>query len=487
MARPKNRKETDERERKVRRGVILSCTIVGLVGIVICGYGHAAVNSDLYIAGDATIVRQEVTLLDVPMNGVGEANSGFVPVPAPFTDVVSGKNFSVTGTIMHSTEHVKIGKQSGYFSGAAPQRLSISNSALNFGKSDFTISFWAYLGTQDKLFPLFVSDSGNSQLQFFIADNNSGKRISLSSGADRWLKTDVYYTPGVWMHYAVVRKSNVFTVYQDGISIGTATNTRTIDMSSFAIGGNSSLNTPVIGYLDDIAVYDYAKWDANFTPPTEPQTDANLLYVDFEEELLDDVDYNDLPLLEKVTGTYLTPSGTGAVRGTEDSDASDGTALYLAGVAGQSLSLVSDGLNFGTQDFTVSFWAKPDKQTTTTPLIFGNSGAGLKFYLANSGASNRLSLYNGNTVLINTGRTYTANVWVHYAIVRQDGIFTIYQDGRAIGSTSAFVNLNVDLSNFVIGGIATVAASAYKGYLDDFIIYDQAIYVRDFTPPRRTE
>lgn len=55
MARPKNRKETDERERKVRRGVILSCTIVGLVGIVICGYGHAAVNSNLYIAGGATI------------------------------------------------------------------------------------------------------------------------------------------------------------------------------------------------------------------------------------------------------------------------------------------------------------------------------------------------------------------------------------------------------------------------------------------------
>lgn len=487
MRQPNTRQEQAIQLQKIRRGIILGSTVIALIGIVLCGYGHAAINSDLHIAGDATVVRQEVALLDVPMNGVGEANPGFVPLPAPFTDAISGKNFSVTGTISHSTERVKVGKQSGYFSGAAPQRLSIANSTLNFGNNDFTISFWTYLETQNKLFPLFVSDSGNSQLQFFIADNNSGKRISLSSGADRWLKTDLYYTPGVWMHYAVVRKSNVFTIYQDGISIGTATNTRNIDMSSFAIGGNSSLNTPLIGYLDDIAVYDYAKWDANFTPPAEPQTDANLLYVDFEEESFDDTNYSDLPLLEKVTGTYLTPSGTGAIRGTEDGDASDGTALYLAGVAGQSLSLVSDGLNFGTQDFTVSFWAKPDKQTVTTPLIFGDSGAGLKFYLANNGASNRLSLYNGNTILVNTGQTYTANVWAHYAIVRCDGVFTIYRDGHAIGSTSAFRKLNVDLSNFVIGGISTVAASAYKGYLDEFVIYDQAIYARDFTPPVRAE
>lgn len=55
MAIPKNRPEKLERDRHLRIGVVTSCTVIGLLGIVICGYGHAAVNSDLYITGDATV------------------------------------------------------------------------------------------------------------------------------------------------------------------------------------------------------------------------------------------------------------------------------------------------------------------------------------------------------------------------------------------------------------------------------------------------
>ncbi len=469
-------------------GWIVTYFTIAVVGIIMCCYGHAAINSNLYISGEGAVRAQEKALLYAPMDGIGEANPNYTPSAAPFIDAVGNKTFAVTGSILHSTEKVKIGKQSAYFTGNAPQRLIATVPNLDMGTKDFTISLWAYPETQNKLFPLFVSDSGNSSFQFFIADNNVKNRaISLSAGADRFLPTTTLYQPGAWVHYAVVRKDGVFTIYENGASIGSVSNpTRRIDLSSLAIGGNSSLNTPFIGYMDDLAFYDYAKWDSNFTPPTAPQTDANLLYLDFEEVVIDNTVYNQEPIFERVTSSYFTAQGTGAIRGVEDAEASNQSALYFEGVPGQRLNLENANLNFGTRDFTVSFWLKADKQTMSTPLIFGDEkNTGLRFYLAHNSTANHITLYNSSTALINTGASYAPNVWEHYAVTRKNGVFTIYHNGRAIGSTSSYTNLNVDLSKFALGGNSSTTNTAYKGQIDDFAIYDRAIYDGDFTPVTR--
>lgn len=56
MGMPRNRRETEIRERKIRIGVVASCAILGLLGIIACGYGHAAFSSDLMVSGEASIV-----------------------------------------------------------------------------------------------------------------------------------------------------------------------------------------------------------------------------------------------------------------------------------------------------------------------------------------------------------------------------------------------------------------------------------------------
>lgn len=59
MSIPSNRRETEARERKIRISVMFICGIVGLIGVLACGYGHAALSSDLTISGEAVVQKVE--------------------------------------------------------------------------------------------------------------------------------------------------------------------------------------------------------------------------------------------------------------------------------------------------------------------------------------------------------------------------------------------------------------------------------------------
>ena len=94
--------------------------------------------------------------------------------------------------------------------------------------------------------------------------------ISLSCGdSTRLIQTGITYTPDVWTHYALVRKDGVFTMYRNGVSIGTSNTTYNVNLSNFSIGGNSAEGTAYKGYISNLAVYSTAKWSGNFTPPAK--------------------------------------------------------------------------------------------------------------------------------------------------------------------------------------------------------------------------
>jgi microcystin-dependent protein len=102
-------------------------------------------------------------------------------------------------------------------------------------------------------------------------------------------------------------------------------------------------------------------------------------------------------------------------------------------------------------------------------------------FCADGSSGGRMSIGFDATRLLSL-KQYTLNKWSHYAIVRKDGTFTVYEDGVNIGSTSDFLSLNVDLSNLALGQNSETSVTAYKGYIDDFVIYDRALYVSDFVP-----
>ncbi|MNT10547.1 hypothetical protein D3C72_1453850 [compost metagenome] len=156
-------------------------------------------------------------------------------------------------------------------------------------------------------------------------------------------------------------------------------------------------------------------------------------------------------------------------------------SAYFSGVPSQRLKCSVQNLNFGMKDFTIEFWVYPETQTMAYPVLCGDdSNVNLVFFLADSASSGNISLQvNGR--IINTGKKYKPNIWTHYALVRKDGVFTIYENGINIGETSSYITTNVNISSLSIGGNSSTSNTAYKGYIDDFVIYDYSKYTQEFT------
>ena len=78
-----------------------------------------------------------------------------------------------------------------------------------------------------------------------------------------------------WYHIAVVRNGSTVTIYRDGISVGSGSDTVSHNPSTattLMIGGGSATgfnNFYFNGYLDDLRITKgYARYTSNFTPPT---------------------------------------------------------------------------------------------------------------------------------------------------------------------------------------------------------------------------
>ena len=180
------------------------------------------------------------------------------------------------------------------FSGGDTATLTVpSNSSYDVRNSDFTIDWWQKAPSGQSIYPrLFqfgdgaansdgfaVSEEGGN-LYFWMdsrtAGTRGGPRVSLSL-------PDVADT---WFHYAVVRNGSTITLYFDGTSVNSYTETPTDPNDQFA--PQSTLHTPtgtefldlIIGGSNDgslgafqgeITGFEFirgARWSSNFTPPT---------------------------------------------------------------------------------------------------------------------------------------------------------------------------------------------------------------------------
>ena len=380
----------------------------------------------------------------------------------------------VDGSVYATNINKKIGTGSAYFTGTGSQRLKSTVSELNLGINDFTVELWICPETQTMPYSLVFGDDNNANMILFLSDYACSGNISLYLGA-RIIDTGKKYTPNVWTHYAVVRRSGTFTIYENGVNIGSTSSylTTNVNISSLAIGGNSSVaNTAYKGYMDDFAIYNYAKYTSSFTPVIVANNNANLVYSSFNDYTVGIKDSVMNQEYTSVERTAITTSNTNFkfVR-----------SGYFKGYSSQRLLMDVPKLNLGTNDFTIELWVNPETQTMPFSLLFGDdNNANMILFLSDYACSGNISLYLGARI-IDTGKKYTPNVWTHYAVVRKNGVFTIYENGVNIGTTNTYTTTNVNISKFAIGGSSSTTNTAYKGYMDDLAIFDYAKYTGNFT------
>ena len=204
-----------------------------------------------------------------------------------FTDEM-GKNVTAVGDAHIYIGEKKFGIGSCSFDGTGDY-LTVTNSVdFDFGSEDFTIDGWFCFNVNNIGYQILVDRRSNSDQtgwMLYLETNNSLSFLSASaSGWDNFVisNTEVVPATGVWMHLAVVRHGNIFTIYQNGIALKSGTFFGSIGAQTVnpTIGaGHTSPGAGFKGYVDEFRISKgIAKWTANFTPLVFPYMEINREY-----------------------------------------------------------------------------------------------------------------------------------------------------------------------------------------------------------------
>jgi hypothetical protein len=369
---------------------------------------------------------------------------------------------------------------SGYFDGDSGDYLICPPGYLtSIGTGNFTIEgWWSFndFNTRGVLFQRLWSFGTGLANDVTLNIDNSGSLvyriddaiiISASGSLNKYS----------WNHVALVRSSNVFTIYVNGVSVGTAsnsTNFTTRATNNLVIGAESDVSGGWFsGYQASFRVTNIAVYTAAFTPSTSPLTAIN------GTSLL--LNYSNAGILDNAMMNNLETVGNAAVSTSVKkygaaSMVFDGTGDYLVSTS------TNNPLAFGTGDFTIEFWLYLN--STGTQVIFDgrNSSAsdvapmiyylsGLKYYTA------------GNDRI--TGGTLSTGQWYYITLVKASGSTKLYINGTQTGSTYTDGNTYVQQVNRPVVGAegVTLGNSALNGYIDDLRITKYARYTTTFTVP----
>lgn len=456
-----------------------------LHGIVAALKATAAVVTDTYwkyvsllLNTTSTNAAQNNTFIDSSANAVTITRTG-TPTQGSFTPYWPN------------------GQWGNYFPGGTTNYLTPPASTNLLMTGDFTLECWVYIpGNQTQTSYSNIYNGAvtpNQGLCSSYAGNNNFNYFGASPSIN--IQTGIKANDGQWHHLAVVRASNIVSMYVDGVSRGTpVTTSANIDLGSassarIGAGSNGAADNPFTGYISNLRIVKgTAVYTANFTPPTSPLTAiANTSLLTCQSNRFIDNSSNAFAITR--TGTPLiTPFCP------FNPSAAYSTANYIGSVyingSGNYLSCANNtGYNLGTNDFTLEFWinAQTAQPGNACPVGRTNSGAG-RLVVAFPTQAGGLVAYadniSGPAIATNT-KAVNDNAWHHVALVRSSNVFNLYIDGVAGTSTTNAGDIGTSTSPFFIGADPQLPSSRYyTGYISNVrLLNGTALYTANFTPP----
>jgi hypothetical protein len=196
-------------------------------------------------------------------------------------------DLETVGNAQISTAVKKYGTGSMYFDGSGDYLQTPLNQSVNFGTNSFTIEMWVNPSTTNHqsacLFTQEHVAANNTPISIAIFLNGGnfetvGNGISFGVyNGSSWtvLQHNLATIPiNTWTFIALVRNGNVFTMYVNGTSVGSTTNSTSCSLGStpYFLGRRWDLagSYPYYnGYIDDFRITrGVARYTSNFTPPT---------------------------------------------------------------------------------------------------------------------------------------------------------------------------------------------------------------------------
>jgi len=354
----------------------------------------------------------------------------------------SSNTFSITrngNTTQGSfTPYEANGYWSNYFDGSGDYLSFPNNSAFAFGTGAFTIEFWVNSnGLNDSFILSGRAGIGTLHITYggFGGTTPSCLRYV---GSSTITSGSVLISNNLWNHCAIVRDgSNNITLYVNGVSVGTGTDTTnyTATSGTWYINANDVGPTSAqAGYISNLRIVKgTAVYTSAFTPSTSPLTaitNTSLLtcqsnrFIDNSASPLT-ITVNGNPSVQAFQPFPGATTWSASVLG--GSGYFDGSGDYLTTNATQAIP--------ATGDFTIEAWVYPTVSGSGRNIVSqGTNGSSGRLQL-NVDTGNTLQFAITSTVVNSTG-TVTPNAWNYVAVTRTGSSVAFYINGAAAGTAT---------------------------------------------------
>jgi hypothetical protein len=419
------------------------------------------------ISGTSLLTCQSNRFIDNSTNALAITLSGAPSIQrfSPFANAIAYNPATLGG--------------SAYFDGSGDYLRAPTGYLPSIGTGSFTIEGWWNFGdftTRTTYFQRLWSFGTGLANDVTLNVDNSGNLIfrindsiiaSQSSGAMRL---------NSWNHVALVRSGSTVTIYLNGTSVASASNSSNLTTQStspFYIGSESDgAGGYFYGYCAGVRVSNTAIYTAAFTPNTTPLT------VTANTQLL--LNFTNAGIFDQAMMNDLETQGNAQIS----------TSVVKYGAASMYFDGTGDGLfarstvdnAFGAGDFTVEFWINLAANLGSFVKIVEMGTSGDCFTIETQSTTNVLTVTNlTSTVYLTSSTALTTGTWIHVAVTRASGTLRIFQNGTQTGSVANTVNFT-NTGSVYIG--QSNSGQAMNGYLDDLrITKGYARYTSNFTPP----
>jgi len=309
---------------------------------------------------------------------------------------------------------------------------SNSNRAIATNQ-DFTIETWIKVNafTQYGHFATTYNNVGDDEDYFFRLNNTAQSwQFQLGSQNSIAVNSSTNLIQHKWHHLAVTRSSGTVYLWQDGVQVGSASDTQALNDNTVYLG--QAINGyPLNAYMSDFrVVVGTAVYTSAFTPPTLALTaiSGTQMLITSSASTVADASSN---------AATVTANGTVSLTKEVDHhtnmtfpDDVTGT-LKFRGDTDYITVTNHEAMNLRDQDFTIDFWFKRDAVNSGTygdTFICNVTGTGAIALAINPSGYTGVSYRNtvsGSWTKVGTdpGDTYGSvqvglNKWTHYAVVR---------------------------------------------------------------------
>jgi hypothetical protein len=206
-----------------------------------------------------------------PLTNISETSLLILSKNAGIYDATTQNNLRTIADLKVRTNITKYGTGSMFFDGTGDVLYTPSSKSAAFNTGDFTLEFWLYYLSGNG-YVCFFNSGGTSTPYLYYGLNTGTKNPFIWSDA-AILTTSTAVTNGVWQHHAITRNNGTVRIFLDGVSLNSTTwnvNLSSSGVTPLNIGGESLTPSQTwIGYMDDFRITKgYARYTANFTPPT---------------------------------------------------------------------------------------------------------------------------------------------------------------------------------------------------------------------------